>query len=98
MGKQENIIETYFKDQCELNNILTFKFVSPSQRGVPDQIALYDGVTYYIELKAPGKTQSVQQKLVMKKIKNVGCKYYLIDSKEGVNEFIKEIIKKGVKK
>ncbi len=98
MGKQENIIETYFKDQCELNNILTFKFVSPSQRGVPDQIALYDGVTYYIELKAPGKTQSVQQKLVMKKIKNTGCKYYLIDSKDGVNEFIKEIIEKGVKK
>lgn len=98
MGKQENIIETYFKDQCKLHNILTFKFISPSQRGVPDQIALYDGVTYYVELKAPGKTQSTQQKLVMKKIKNVGCKYYLIDSKESVNEFIKEIIKKGVKK
>lgn len=98
MGKPEGVIETYFKDQCQLHNILTFKFISPSQRGVPDQIALYDGVTYYIELKAPGKTQSPQQKLVMKKIKNVGCKYYLIDSKDGVDKFIKEIIKKGGKK
>lgn len=98
MGKQENIIETYFKDQCELYNILTFKFISPSQRGVPDQIALYNGVTYYVELKAPNKTQSAQQKLVMRKIRNAGCKYYLIDSKEGVNEFIKEIIQEGMKK
>lgn len=98
MGRAENLIENYFKNQCELHNILTFKFISPSQRGVPDQIALYDGVTYYVELKAPGKTQSAQQRLVMKKIRNAGCKYYLIDSKECVNEFIKEIIQKGMKK
>ena len=37
------------------NGTLTYKFSSPSQRGVPDRIFLGKGGTLFIELKAPGK-------------------------------------------
>ena len=38
------------------------KFSSPANRSVPDYVIVFDGRTYFVEFKAPGKQPTEQQK------------------------------------
>lgn len=51
----ESKLESRISQFCKENGILAYKFVSPGRRGVPDRIYLKDGITCFIELKAPNK-------------------------------------------
>ena len=39
---------------CREHGLLTYKFASPSHRGVPDRIIMGGGKVMFLELKAPG--------------------------------------------
>lgn len=43
---------------------------------------------YFVELKAPGKKPSPVQKQVHSQLEALGHEVFVIDSKEGVDEFI----------
>lgn len=66
-----------------------YKFTSPSRRSVPDRIVISpQGVTGYLELKAPGKEPTAAQWAEIKKIqsRNAPCDY--ADTKEKVETWV----------
>lgn len=86
----ERQVETYLKKRIESEGGLTFKFVSPSNAGVPDRIVLKNGKAFFVELKRPnGKLRPLQQHIA-RKIYSQGFSVYVIDTKEGVDEFVRK--------
>lgn len=71
------------------------KWVSPGNSGVPDRLVILpDGLTVYVEMKAPGKPlQSLQESWKRKLLKR-GHRHYKIDSNEDIDRFIREVMPK----
>ena len=84
----ESKVETYFQDQVRMCGGLTLKFTSPTMRGVPDQIVLYNGNGYFVEMKAPGEKPRESQIAVHELFNNHGITVYTIDTIEMVDQFI----------
>lgn len=78
----ERDIEAKVVKWAKANDWLTYKFVSPSQRGVPDRIFIKDGVVVFVEFKAPGKWPTKLQQLAMHKLRSQGAKVFWSDSAE----------------
>lgn len=97
-AKTENDVETYLVKECKQSDILCYKFVSPSNVGVPDRILIYKGNTYYVETKSPGEKPRLSQQIVHKRFKEHGVIVHVIDSKSGVDDIIKTIKMKRGKK
>lgn len=58
------------------------KWVSPGRSGVPDRIVIMPcGVVLFVELKAPGKTASSQQRRFLLMLKNrLGALAFVVDT------------------
>lgn len=84
----EKEIESKVADRAKQLGWLTFKFVSPSQKGVPDRIFLRDGHTVFVEFKSStGKLARLQVEQIQK-IRREGFDVYVIASvDEGVRLF-----------
>lgn len=88
---RENVIEEYLRDQVRAIGGRAYKFVSPGNKGVPDRLVLLPGGRIiFIEMKAPGKKSTPQQLLQQKRIKALGCQVFVIDTKEKVDDFIRQ--------
>ena len=71
------------------------KFTSPGLSGVPDRIVLLPaGRIVFAETKAPGKKLRSLQRLVCGQIADLGFDVRCIDTKEKVDSFIQEMMKK----
>lgn len=57
---------------CKANGVLTYKFSSPSQRGVPDRICIGKKGILFLELKAPGKKPTALQMREIRRINDTG--------------------------
>lgn len=90
----EGRIESYLKKQCELHNFLCYKFTAPSTMGVPDRIVIGNGRVVFVELKAPGKKPRPLQLVIHKKMREHGAEVIVIDTKQGVDAFIQQLIEK----
>lgn len=90
---RENKIEEYLKDTIHNHGGLCLKFTSPGTTGVPDRVVLYDGNTYFIELKATNGIVRKRQKYVHKQFKHCGIDVHIINSKGEVDAFVKQYIK-----
>jgi len=88
---RERDIEHYFIRRVREVGALQRKFVSPGRKGVPDRIVVYFGTVYFVELKAPGKVLRDDQAREHEKLFAAGCNVFVIDTKEGVDHFIKSI-------
>ena len=90
---RERDIEAYLRDQIKRLGGIAYKFVSPGNAGVPDRLVLLPaGRVAFVELKAPGKQPTPLQLRQQKRIAGLGFKVLVIDSKEQVDEFIKEML------
>ncbi|NOP79610.1 VRR-NUC domain-containing protein [Bacillus paranthracis] len=88
---RESEVESYLAKKVKQIGGLAPKWVSPGQRGVPDRIViLHNGITLYVEVKAPGKKLAPLQELWAKRLTKLGHRAYMIDTKEGVDSFIGE--------
>lgn len=76
---KESTIEMKVNRAARAAGWLVYKFVSPSQRGVPDRMYLRNGEMFMIEFKAPGKKLTELQKVRRKEIQMAGFKVYVID-------------------
>ena len=89
----ESEIEKYLcKKVKEQLHGRAFKFVSPGFNGVPDRIVLVPmGRIYFVELKAPGKKMRKLQEWVAWELIKLGFEHRVIDTKEKVDEFIRQV-------
>ena len=65
---------------CREYKLLTYKFSSPSRRGVPDRIILYKGRALFLELKRVGKKPTALQEWELDNLRASGCSAYWVDT------------------
>lgn len=87
----EKTIEKHFVWAVERAGGKTYKFVSPSHRGVADRIAcMPNGVTWFVELKTKGGRLSELQKIFASDMALLKQNYACLWSIEHVNEWVKD--------
>lgn len=84
----ERALEQYLVKQAKSHSALSYKWVSPAQRGVPDRIVIGEGgrVTF-VELKNPngnGRLSPLQQHTI-DALLAFGCDVRVIASKKEVD-------------
>lgn len=96
----EGKIEDYFVAQCEAHGALVRKLAYIGRRGAPDRMAVWPAVqdpvdccaretpVDFIELKALGKKPDAHQEREHKRLRDLGCNVFVIDSKEAVDNYI----------
>lgn len=88
----EKEIEKAFVDKVKKLGGLCLKFTSPSMTGIPDRIVLLPGGKIgFVEVKRPGERPRPIQRKRIKQLRNLGFKAYVLDSKEKIDDIVKEI-------
>ena len=86
----EKDVEKHFKWAVESVGGKTYKFTSPSQRGVADRIAcLPNGQTWFVELKTKGGRLSEHQKIFANTVLGLNQNYTCLWAKEQIDEWVK---------
>ena len=70
---RESALERKVVKWCSEHGVLTYKFVSPNNRGVPDRIIICNGHILFLELKQPGKKPTKLQLREMRRLQDAGC-------------------------
>ncbi len=92
MGYSEKQIEQTLVREVKKRGGIAPKWVSPGFDGVPDRIVLFgDGLTAFVELKAPGKKLRPLQERRKKQLEAMGFKVYCIDSINMIGGILDEI-------
>lgn len=68
--------------------MLTYKFVSPNNRGVPDRIVLHGGRVLFVELKQQGNKPTALQMYEMSRIQSCGLRAVWTDSWEETRKLL----------
>lgn len=85
----EKKIEKYLTEEVEKLGGLCVKFPPLFFRGFPDRIVLLPGaLIVFVELKAPGEKPTLIQNKVHTRLRLLGFRVEVIDSKEEVESFI----------
>lgn len=85
----ERDIERYLVLRAKEAGGKAYKWTSPGNSGVPDRIVMLPGGRVaFAELKAPGKKPTPLQVNQQRYIAGMGLPVEVIDSKEGVDDFI----------
>jgi len=79
---RESVIEKKVSDYAKLLGWLSYKFTSPSNRGVPDHIYFREGRTILIEFKAPGKLPTKLQQKHIQRLQDQLIHVYVVDDIE----------------
>ena len=87
---KESEVERYFVWAVQRAGGRTWKFTSPSNRGVADRIAcLPEGGTWFVELKTRGGRLSPLQVLFSEQVLELKQKYAVLWTKEQVDQWLK---------
>lgn len=78
----ESEIESEVCKYAESKGFLTYKFSSPSNRGVPDRIFVHNNLIFFIEFKTPTGKLSALQIRQAEKLHNKGFPTYVVRSIE----------------
>lgn len=92
-------VEAYLKKQVALSGGATRKFL-PARPGNPDQIVIWPRVVgrttlhykadiHFVETKAPGKTPRASQAREHKRLRELGCEVYVLDTKAKIDAYVK---------
>lgn len=85
----EKTVEKYLVNEIERLGGLCVKFPPLFFRGFPDRIVLLPGAAIaFVETKDAGKKPRPIQERVHAKLRKLGFRVEVIDSKEGVDDFI----------
>ena len=92
----ERDVENYLKQQVKKLGGLSYKFVSPGQRGVPDQIVILSGGVFFVEVKkADGALRATQEVQISKMLQH-HARVFVVWSKENVDKALKRMIGLGI--
>lgn len=85
----EKQIEKYLVNEIERLDGLCIKFPPLFFRGFPDRIVLLPGaLIVFVEMKDKGKKPTRVQLRAHDKLRSLGFRVEVLDSKESVNDFI----------
>lgn len=85
----EKTIEAYLVAQVKKRGGIPYKFVSPQRRSVPDRLVVFPGGRIcFVELKQKGKKPTPLQAAEHERLRALECAVFVIDSKEGVDEWL----------
>lgn len=88
----EKTLEARLVSKVKASGGVAYKFTSPSHRGVPDRMVLMPGAhIIFVEMKSPGKRPTSLQQLEIDRLRMMGFRVLVIDSAEGVDEFINSL-------
>lgn len=85
---RESHIEKKVTEHAKANGWLSFKWVSPAQRGVPDRLYFKSGKVVIVEFKAPKKKATPFQEAIHRKLLAVGFIVHVIDDIEKGKELL----------
>ena len=96
---REAAVENKLRNATKQRGGIALKFTSPGLAGVPDRlIILPNGKYAFVEVKRPGgKTRPIQE-IRHKQLRNLGCKVYVLDHPNQIQELINEIQQQPVRK
>jgi len=87
----ESRIENKLKTEIDKLGGKAYKFIS-GENGVPDRLVLLPGgKAIFVELKRPGEKPRKLQLLNHKRLRTLGFDVRVIDSIDGVRDFIEEV-------
>ena len=90
----ESKIENYLFNEIKKAGGICPKWVSPNMKGVPDRIVFLNNQVWFVELKSTtgirSKIQEHFEKILLLYTRN----YKIINSKEQIDEFINDILRK----
>ena len=89
---KESQIEKRLEQMVNSHGGLCFKFVSPSNPGVPDRIVLTPtGDTIYVELKTEQGRLANIQKWQLGRMRKIGADVRVLKGVQQVKDFVKEV-------
>ncbi len=89
---RESELERYFCRKLQEAGCLTYKFVSPGNAGVPDRLIVAPGGRVaFAELKAPGGKPRPLQLMQIRRLREMGCAVFVVDSKEWADRAVLQI-------
>ena len=87
----ESAVEWYLQVKVMKALGVTYKFVSPGRRNVPDRIVIWPaGRVHFVEMKTPGKTARPAQVREHVRLRKMGCKVFVLDTKAKVDKYVRE--------
>lgn len=102
---RESDIEAYGGEAVKDLGGIPYKFTSPARRAVPDRLKLLPipeehreivaRYVRFVEYKAPGAMATAPQKREHERLRDLGYRVVVIDSKEGVDQEFPNLFKKG---
>jgi len=72
---KESELERKVVSHCHQLGLLSYKFTSPSSRGVPDRIVIGRGRVLFLELKRPGNRPTPLQEREIRRINEHGGRF-----------------------
>lgn len=90
---RESLVEAYLVKRVQSAGGQAYKFKSPGRKNVPDRIVLMpNGRIRFVELKAPGERPTDAQDREHIRLWQMGFQVVVIDSTEGVDQFLKGVV------
>ena len=94
---RETVVEKYLHREVEKAGGTTRKFSSATRKSNPDRIVIWPVEATlpfradidFVELKSTGKKARAAQAREHKRLRDLGCKVYVIDTKAKVDEYVK---------
>lgn len=85
----EKSLESYLVKRVKAFGGIALKYSNPTETGYPDRIVLLPyGITFWVELKSKGKHPRPIQNVKMDKLRSLGHKVYVADSKDSIDEIL----------
>lgn len=89
---KESNIEKYLKNEVEKMGGWCIKFWPMYLAGFPDRIVLFQGaVCQFVELKSEGKNPTKLQMKMIERLKSLGFRVEVIDSKIKVDKYLSSL-------
>jgi len=87
---RESKVEKYLVDQIEAHSGYIRKIKWIGRRGAPDRLVIINGLTVFVELKAPGEKLDGHQCREISKMRKAGALVYVFDSYNDIDKKIKD--------
>ena len=93
---REATLEAYLRVQCHKRKAMPLKFTSPGRRSVPDRIVLARfGHVFFVEMKAPGKRPTPAQEAEHARLRALGFRVWVADSRAAVDALLAVEFREG---